>query len=123
MIEKIIERIEAYSLSVSKPVTAVEFGGAELPAPPYVVVKQGRDPTGSEFLIIGHFLPGQQSALRLFMRTTIGQALDGFKATSDSGQYNQLKSDFDAVPGPIINTNDDRTISLERSYYMGDRLY
>ena len=122
MIEKIVERIEAYSLSQSKPVTAIEFGAAELPAPPYVVVKQGRDPSGLEFLIIGHFKPGQQSALRAFMRTTIGQALDGFSATSDSGQYNELKSDFDATPGPIVNTNDDNTISLERSYYMGDRM-
>ena len=39
MIEKIIERIESYSTSQSMPVTAVEFGVAELPAPPYVVVK------------------------------------------------------------------------------------
>jgi hypothetical protein len=125
MIQKIIERIESYSTSVGQPVTAVEFGGDSLPEAPYVVVKQGADAggAGSSFLIITHFLPGQQSKLRSFVRTVIGQALDGFKATSSSGVYNELKSDFNALPGPIVATNDDSTISLERLYYMGDRLY
>ncbi len=125
MITKIIERITAYSLSVNRPVNCVEFGGGELPAPPYVVVKQERDTggAGSAFRIISHFEPGQQALLRSYNRQTIGEALDGFKATNAAGNYNELKQDWDSLPGPIVATNDDKTISLERLYYMGDRLF
>ena len=125
MIEKIIERIIAYSVSVDKTVSVVEFGGDSLPTPPYVVVKQELDAggAGSAFRVITHFQPGQQKALRAFNRQTIGEALDGFSATSEAGNYNELKQDPLVLPGPIVNTNDDKTISLERLYYMGDRLY
>jgi hypothetical protein len=125
MITKIVERINAYSASVSKPVTAVEFGGDTLPAPPYVVVKQERDAggAGTAFRIITHFKPGQQAALRSFNRQTIGEALDDFSATNAAGNFNELSQDWDSFPGPIFVGNDDKTISLERLYYMGDRLY
>lgn len=125
MIERIVEQINSYSASIGKPVTAVEFGGASLPSPPYVVVKQESDigGAGTAFRIICHFSPGQQSALRQFARVEISRALDDFAATSDSGMYNYLKSDPDTLPGPIYTGNDDNTISLERLYFMGDRLY
>lgn len=125
MIYKIVEQIESYSASVGKPVTAVTFGDDQLPSPPYVVVKQELDAggAGTAFRIIGHFLPGQQKALRQFMRVDISNALDDFKATSDTGVYNRLRSDPLSLPGPIFTGNDDKTISLERLYYMGDRLY
>lgn len=125
MIDKIIERITAYSLSVGKPVSCVEFGSGQLPAPPYVVVRQERDQggAGSAFRITTHFLPGQQKLLRNFNRQIIGEALDGFKATSEAGNYNTLSQDWDSLPGPIVATNDDQTISLERLYYMGDRIF
>ena len=125
MIDKIVERINTYSASIAKQVTAVSFGASSLPEPPYVVVKQERDAggAGTAFRIITHFKPDQQKALRNFVRVDIANALDGFKATSDTGVFNELKEDFNALPGPIINTNSDQTISLERLYYMGDRLY
>lgn len=125
MITKIVERITTYSASVSKPVTAVEFGGASLPSPPYVVVRQERDPggAGTAFRVITHFQPGQQAALRSFVRQTLGEALDDFSATNADGNYNKLSQDWDSLPGPIVATNDDGTISLERLYYMGDRLF
>ena len=124
MITQIVNRINTYSSSVSKPVNAVEFGVSELPATPYVVVKQEKDlgGAGTAFRIITHFQPGQQKLLRSYVRITLAQALDDFAATSDTGMYNKLKQDWDALLGPIINTNDDKTISLERLYYMGDRL-
>lgn len=125
MIDKIVDQINTYSASVSKPVTAVSFGAASLPAPPYVVVKQEVDAggAGTAFRIITHMQPGQQSALLSFVRTVISGALDDFKATSASGEYNRLRSDHMALPGPIYTGNDDNTISLERLYYMGDRLF
>lgn len=125
MIEKIIEQITAYSLSVNRPVTCVEFGGGNLPKPPYVVVRQEKDSggAGTAFRITSHFQPGQQALLRSYNRQTIGEALDGFKSVNNSGNYNELKQDWDSLSGPIVATNDDKTISLERLYYMGDRLY
>lgn len=125
MIEKIVERIISYSASVNKPVQAVSFGSADPLSPPYVVVKEEPDAggAGTAFRIIGHFLPGQQALLKSYMRTTIGQALDDFKATSASGVYNRLRSDPLEMPGTLFSGNDDSTISLERLYYMGDRLF
>ena len=125
MIDKIIERINDYSISVSQPVSVVEFGASSLPSPPYVVVRMEADGAGrgTAFRIIAHFQPGQQKALRKYIRGTIGAALDGFSATSDDGNYNELQSDFDAMPSQIVTVNDDKTISSERLYYMGDRLY
>jgi hypothetical protein len=124
MIYKIIDKIEAYSLSVSKPVTAVEFGEATLPAPPYVVVKQEPDGggRGTAFRIIVHFAAGQQKALKSFARLVIGTALDGFAAISSTGMYNKLNHDTNEMIGTIVATNDDQTISTERLYYMGDFL-
>ena len=125
MIDKIIDRITTYSASVSKPVNVIEFGAGSLPAPPYVVVKQEPDPVGrgTAFRIITHFAPDQQKALRNYVRDVIGTALDRFSATSDNGNYNELAVDFDAMPSAIIALNDDGTISSERLYYMGDRIY
>ena len=125
MIDKIIDRIDSYSTSVSQPVNVVEFGVGSLPSPPYVVVKMEPDGAGrgTAFRIIAHFQPGQQKYLRKYIRGVIGNALDGFSATSDDGNYNELQSDFDAMPSQIIAVNDDKTISSERLYYMGDRIY
>jgi len=125
MIDKIIDRINDYSISVGKPVNVVEFGESSLPAPPYVVVKQEVDAggAGTAYRIIAHFNPGQQKALRKYIRGTIGNALDVFSATNSDGNFNELKSDFDALPSTIVASNDDQTISSERLYYMGDRIY
>ncbi|MCK4831003.1 hypothetical protein KA005_85625 [bacterium] len=119
MITKIIDRITTYAASVSKPVTVVEFGEATLPAPPYVVVKQEPDIRGTAFRVITHFQPGQQTALRGFVRGTIGNALDDFKATDADGNYNVLNAD-EGLPSQIVATNDDNTISSERLYWMAD---
>jgi len=125
MIDKIIEQINSYSISVSQPVNVVEFGGGQLPSPPYVVVKQEPDigGRGTDFRIIAHFNPGQQKALRKYIRGTIGNALDNFSATSADGNYNVLNHDWDNMPSTILAINDDNTISSERLYYMGDILF
>jgi len=123
MITKIIERITAYSISVSKPVSVVEFGAASLPAAPYVVVRQERDQggAGTAFRITSHFQPGDQAILRAYVRETLADALDDFAATNTNGNYNELSQDWDSFY-TIVTGNDDNTISLERLYYMGDRL-
>lgn len=122
MITQIINRITAYSSSVSKPVNVVGFGVGALPAPPYVVVKQEADPggRGTAFRIITHFQPGQQIALRGYVRATLAEALDNFGATDSDNNYNVLQSDRGNVPGEIVAVNDDETISLERVYWIPD---
>lgn len=117
-----MDRIKTYCISVGKPIAVVEFGEKILPAPPYVVVKQEEGVNGTDFRIISHFQPGQQKYLRAFNRTTIGLALDDFKATSDSSVYNMLYSNALGVGGTVV-TNSDGSISLERVYNMPDRLY
>lgn len=119
MITKIINRITTYSTSVSKPVNVVEFGVGSLPAPPYVVVKQEADIRGTAFRVNTHFQPGQQAALRSFVRGTIGEALDDFNATDDDGNYNVINADK-GLPSAIYSGNDDQTISSERLYWMAD---
>ena len=119
MITKIIDRITTYAASVSQPVTVVEFGEAEKPAPPYVVVKQEPDIRGTAFRVNVHMQPGQQIALRSFVRATIGKALDDFKATDSDGNYNTLNADG-GLPSAIYAGNDDNTISSERLYWMAD---
>ena len=123
MIYKVIDRIIAYSLSVGKPVACVEFGEANLPAPPYVVVREEQNINGTGIRINAHFAPGQQKYLKAFMRTTIGEALNDFGATNSDGNYNRLSSDITQVLGSIVTNNDDGTISLDRLYTMGDILY
>lgn len=123
MIYKIIDRITTYSASVSQPVTVVEFGTGTPPAVPYVVVREEQNINGIGIRINAHFKPGQQKFLRSYMRTTIGNALNDFKALSSDGNYNRLQSDITTGLGTIVTNNDDGTISLDRLYYMGDILY
>lgn len=119
MILKIIDHITTYAASVSKPVNVVEFGEAKKPAPPYVVVKQEPYIKGTAFRVITHFQPGQQTALRDFVRSTIGTALDDFSATNANGNYNTLNAD-EGLPSAIYAGNDDQTISSERLYWIAD---
>lgn len=123
MIYKVMEQIIAYSTSVGKPVKCVEYGIGTPPAPPYVVVREEPNINGTGIRINAHFAPGQQKYLKAFMRTTIGEALNGFGAYSTDGNYNRLQSDITQVLGSIVTNNDDGTISLDRLYYMGDILY
>lgn len=105
-------------------VQAVRFGDGALPAPPYCVVKQERDAggRGTAFRIIAHYKPGQQKFLGDYIRATVGTALGGFQVTNAYGNTNKLYSDSQELPVEIDVVNDDGTISMERMYWMPDRL-
>jgi hypothetical protein len=114
-IDDIIDTLDAYLISVDKPCTVVEFGASDVPKTPYVVVKQ----ESGSFRVIGHVAPGQQSALRELVRKDFQDAL--FDISIGSGF--RLMLDPLATPEPIINTNDDGSISQERLFLAADRLY
>ena len=118
-----MDRITTYSASVNQPVTVVEFGTGKPPSVPYVVVREEQNINGTGIRINAHFAPGQQSFLKAYMRTTIGNALNDFKATDSNGNYNRLQSDINTVLSRIVTNNDDGTISLDRLYFMGDILF
>ena len=116
-IDAVIAQISTYSASISKPVSVVEFGVYSLPSAPYVVVRQ----ESGFFRVTTHFLPGQESALRLYVRKDLSNALED-QTLNDSGSYFRVRVEPENVPDPIINTNDDGTISQERLFSVADRI-
>ena len=110
-IDAVIAQIGNYSTSISKPVSVIEFGSSSNPSAPYVVVRQ----EGGVFRVNTHFLPGQESALRLYVRKDLQNALYA-KTLDDSGSKFRLFCQPDDLPGLIINSNDDGTISQERLF-------
>jgi hypothetical protein len=122
MIDAVITQLSSYLAGISKPVTVVEFGASSMPSAPYVVVKQEKGPDGmTDFRIIGHMLPGQQSALRLMMRKDVQNALHS-KTLTDSTTKNTILVRPNDLPGQIVPSNSDGTISQERLFYMADIL-
>jgi len=121
---KVIAQIVAYNATVGQSnVQVIEYGSPTPLAPPYVVVNEEPNIVGTGIRINAHFAPGQQTILKAYMRTTIGNALNDFKAVDSNGNHNRLQSDFKTVLGRIVTNNDDGTISLDRLYYMGDILF
>jgi len=116
-IDAVIAQISTYSAGISKPVSVVKFGVSTLPQAPYVVVRQE---LGS-FRVTTHFLPGQESALELYVRKDLSNALED-QTLNDSGSYFRVTVEPENVPDPIANTNDDGTISQERLFSVADRI-
>ena len=116
-IDAVIAQIGNYSTSISKPVSVVEFGVATLPSPPYVVVRQ----EGGAFRVNTHMLPGQESALREYVRKDLYNALYD-QTLNDSGSYFRVSANEDDYPGFIVPQNDDGTISQERLFRVADRI-
>lgn len=116
-IDTVISQISTYSTIIGKPVSVVEFGVSTLPPAPYVVVRQEY----GAFRVTAHFLPGQESSLRLYVRKDLSNALDN-KTLNDSGSYFRVTVEIESVPDPIVNTNDDGTISQERLFTVADMI-
>ncbi len=101
-------------------VKAVRFGDRR-PRPPYCVVKRETGTAGQNFRIIAHFLPGQQVFLDTYIRSTVGTILDYKVLTSIDGNVNKITPiDF---PAEVTTSNDDGTISCERTYSMPDMVF
>ena len=116
-IDAVIAQIGNYSTSISKPVSVVEFGVKTLPSPPYVVVRQEL----GVFRVTTHALPGQESWLRLYVRRDLQNALQDERLTDGSSSF-RVTVEPENVPDPIVNSNDDGTISQERLFSVADRI-
>lgn len=105
-------------------VKAGAFGDAKLPRVPYVIVKQEQDLAGrgKAYRIIAHFQKGQQTDIEDYIRGTVGGLLNAFSSIDRHGNLNKLYFDSGDVPSDLRISNDDGTISMERVYWMPDRL-
>ena len=110
-IDDLIDHVSAYLTSISKPMTVVEIGAASIPEPPYLVIRQ----EGGNYRFTAHMEPGQQSYLRELVRK------DLFNAVANQ-RINGLRlgTELTDVPGLIIASNDDGTISQERLFRSAD---
>lgn len=118
MITKIVEQLKTGTI---KNVVAY---GSNLPTAPYVVVKQENEPLGrgTQFRIIAHFLKGQQIYLEDYIKKEVSELLTDFQATTRNNNLNELWQDeFGQMPELTVS-NDDDTISMERVYWMPDKL-
>lgn len=121
MINKIID-----ALNTEQPaVKAVQYGQDIKNNSAYCVVKQENEAAGrgTAFRIIAHFPPGTMDDLNDYIRETVSNALDGFIAASRHGNYNRLYYEESGQMPELILHNDDGTISMERVYYMPDKLF
>lgn len=119
MITKIVLALNTY-----KPeVPAIAFGSATIPPAPYAVVKQENHPKGTGFRIIAHFLKGQQTFLEDYIIGDVGVALKLFSSADRHGNMNRLFQDFRGQSPSLVIDNDDKTISMERLYWMPDQMY
>lgn len=109
MLASVITRLKTGSIK-----NVVRFPATEIPKPRYLVVRLERDPIGRGeiFRIIGHAIPGDDVALRAYMRTELFTLLDGATLTTAAGRTNRLEL-LEYNP-TIIGVNDDQTISMER---------
>ena len=118
MITKIVERLKTGTIK-----KVVPFGVEHLPAPPYIVVKPERDSVGRGRLyrIIVHYLPGQNTFLEDYVINDLSDLLDNFSAESRHGNYNTLLTENDYTD--IVISNDDGTISMERTFLLPTRIF
>ena len=118
MLTKIYARLKTGSV---KNVSV--FGASNLPASPYVVIKQRKDPLdrGIIFTINAHFPPDYQIQLEDYVRKELVELLDEFKTTTRNGNYKVLELLEDETQVmPIIN--DDGTISMSRSFLSASQI-
>lgn len=117
MITKIVAKLKTGSI------TSVVPFGFPLPTPPYVVVSIKNDVAGrgTAFHIFTHMVPTALVQLNNYVRGELSTLLSDFKATSSNGNLNQLWQDYNQLPELVIS-NDDGTISMERVFWMPDKL-
>lgn len=113
MIDKIIARLKTGTIK-----NVYEFGTVQTKLAPYIVVKGEKDALGigEEYRIFVHMPPGQQIALEDYLFNTLSVLLpNGFTVTTRNGNTAELLHTQE-WSGTI--TNDDGTISMERSFLM-----
>ncbi len=110
-------------LKTGRVVNVVPYGMANLPSPPYIVVKPIRDPLGRGrmFEIYVHFSPGQVNDLEDYLFNDVSNLLDNFQSETRHGNTNKIYTEQEYQD--IIISNDDKTISMMRPYLMPSKLF
>jgi len=95
--------------------------GMPRPAAPYIVVKEEPVPGSyTRYRIIGHWLPAQQMAMRLYMRKDVYTLLHDVFLTGigTDTRVGKLRSLGELTPLSVVS--DDGTVSIERTFYYFD---
>ncbi len=118
MLIKIIDR-----LKTGKIKNVVAYGAPSLPATPYVVVRIQQDPLGRGKLIrlFTHFAPGSNIFLEDYVLDELSTLLNDFTFTTRHG--NKQKIEFIDDYGEVVPDNDDKSISMERSFLVPGKLF
>lgn len=98
------------------------YGDANLPPSPYVLIKLESDilGRGTVYKIFVHFPPGYQEQLKSYVRKDLMVLLDGFEATTVEGNHQRLDVLEEDI-GFIVTDNDDKTISMSRSFLVASK--
>jgi len=112
MVTKIFARLKTGSIK-----NVAVFGASQLPASPYVVIKQRKDALnrGIVFEIFAHRKPDEQLLLEDYVRQELPELLDNFQATTRNGNIKILEM-LEGSTSVTPMLNDDNTISMERSF-------
>jgi len=116
MIDEIITRLQTGSVG-----NVVRFGTRDLPSPPYICVKTEKHPVGRGIRIIGHAAVDQQSMLEDYIFNESSVLLKDYKFTDALGNYCVVRDADDYTD--VVADNDDDTISMERLFYVPNRLH
>ena len=116
MINEIVIRLQTGSIG-----SVVKFGTRELPAPPYICVKMEKHPVGRGIRIIAHDIPDNQNILEDYIFRESSEILKNYKFTDAASNYYVIK-DADEYT-EVVADNDDGTISMERLFFVPNRLH
>jgi len=108
-------------LQTGQVTNVVRYGTAQLPAPPYVVVRTEQRDNGRALRFIAHFQPDQHKWLETYVLKELSDLLSDYHGVTDDGIH------FRVIPtqewSDIITGNDDGTISMERVFLLPGVLF
>ncbi|MDD3388208.1 MAG: hypothetical protein PHU58_07050 [Prevotella sp.] len=110
-------------LKTGKIKNVVAYGAGALPATPYVVVRIQKDPLerGRLIRLFVHFAPGSNIFLEDYVLDDLSTLLNGFTFQTRHG--NTQKVEFIDDYGEVVPDNDDKSISMERSFLVPGKLF
>jgi len=115
LLPKVVARLKTGSIK-----NVVPFG-SDLPAAPYVVVKPESGPVGRLLRIIAHRAQGEQLKLEDYVFGELSTLLSGFESTDRHGNLFKVRSTEEWID--VAAVSDDSTISMERVFYVPQRLH
>ena len=110
-------------LQIGQITNVVPYGIAQLPAPPYVVVKTERDAVGRGRLlrVIVHFAADQRKWLEAYVFDELSDLLSDWHGETDDGVHFRVGATQEWTD--VTSGNDDGTISMERVFLLPGLLF